>query len=84
MTDEQPFFTLGVVALSIKRNSVLYMIDLDTNAESAMDWLIPEKQYEYVIRKRREMYEQDPMKWSHCYSELSGLLNYNTCEGVCI
>ena len=50
-----------VLILCIKRNSVMYTISLSLEAEQVLDWLIPEKQYDYVVQKRREMYERDPM-----------------------
>ena len=50
-----------ILILSVKRDSVVYSISLDLTAEPVLEWLIPEKQYDYVIQKRREMYEKDPL-----------------------
>ena len=51
-----------ILVLSIKRNTEVFNVSFDLSAETVLEWLIPEKKYEYVIQKRREMYEQDPMK----------------------
>lgn len=48
-----------IVTLVVKRDNIIYQIGFNINAEVAFDWLIPEKQYDYVIQKRREMYEKN-------------------------
>jgi hypothetical protein len=46
-----------IVMLVMRKKDMIYKISFDINAECAFDWLIPDKQYDYVIQKRREMYE---------------------------
>ncbi len=46
-----------IVLLALKAKGKSYQIGFDINSEMVFDWLIPEKQYDYVISKRREMYE---------------------------
>lgn len=47
-----------LITLAIKVDGNSYQIGFDINSELAFDWLIPEKQYDYVIQKRREQYEK--------------------------
>lgn len=42
----------------LEKNGRIYQVGFDINSELAFDWLIPEKQYDYVIQKRREQYEK--------------------------
>ncbi len=48
-----------VVVLSVKRNGKLYNISFPVETEGAFDWIIPDKQYDYVVSKRREIFEQE-------------------------
>lgn len=50
-----------ILTLAIKRNNVVYQVGFNINSELAFDWLIPEKQYDYVIQKRREYYEKNSL-----------------------
>lgn len=50
-----------VLTLAIKRNERKYYISFEYSFETVLDWLIPEKQYDYVIQKRRNKYEENPM-----------------------
>ena len=47
-----------VISLAFRKNGRVYQVGFDINSELAFDWLIPEKQYDYVIKKRREQYEK--------------------------
>ena len=40
-----------LITLAIKVDGNSYQIGFDINSELAFDWLIPEKQYDYVIQK---------------------------------
>lgn len=46
-----------VLLLKIERNHTVYSISLNLDSEESLDWIIPDKQYDYVLSKRREMYE---------------------------
>ena len=46
-----------IVVLVIKVDTTVYQIACEQTAEGIFDWIIPDKQYNYVIQKRREMYE---------------------------
>ena len=46
-----------VLVLCIKRENVVYQISVDLEAEEILDWIIPEKQYDYVISRRRQYFE---------------------------
>ena len=47
-----------VISVAFRKNGRIYQVGFDINSELAFDWLIPEKQYDYVIQKRREQYEK--------------------------
>lgn len=47
-----------IVTLVVKKDGQIFQIGFHVNNELAFDWLIPERQYDYVIQKRREKYEQ--------------------------
>lgn len=46
-----------IVDLVFKINYHIHHVIFNFNSELAFDWLIPEKQYDYVIAKRRQEYE---------------------------
>ena len=46
------------ISVAFRKNGRIYQVGFDINSELAFDWLIPEKQYDYVIQKRREQYEK--------------------------
>lgn len=46
-----------ILVLCISRNNITYQLSFELNAEDVFEWIIPEKQYDYVISKRREYYE---------------------------
>ena len=46
-----------IVTLVLRKDGRVFQIGFDVNDELALDWLIPEKQYDYVIEKRRKMFE---------------------------
>ena len=46
-----------IVVLAFKRDSFVYQVACDQTADNVFDWIIPEKQYDYVISKRRAYYE---------------------------
>ena len=48
-----------IIVLSIKRNKISHNISFLAEAEGVFDWLIPEKQYDYVISERRRAFEQE-------------------------
>ena len=48
-----------IVALSVKRGIRSYNISFPVETEGTFDWLIPEKQYEYVISERRQAFKQE-------------------------
>ena len=50
-----------ILTLAIKRNNAVYQVGFSIGSEMAFDWLIPEKQYDYVIQKRREYYENNSL-----------------------
>ena len=50
-----------VLTLAVKRNERMYYISFEYSFETVLDWLIPEKQYDYVIQKRRSKYEENPL-----------------------
>lgn len=47
-----------IVTLVIRKEGRIFQIGFNVNDELAFDWLIPEKQYDYVIQKRREKFEK--------------------------
>ena len=48
-----------IITLIFRKDNDIYKISFSRNASLAFDWLIPEKQYDYVISKRRKMYENE-------------------------
>jgi hypothetical protein len=50
-----------ILMLNILRDYHPYSVSLSLDAEDILAWLIPEKQYNYVIQRRREMYEENPL-----------------------
>ena len=48
-----------IVVLNLQRNGHSYNVSLSPSTEDALDWLIPEKQYDYVISKRRQYFEEE-------------------------
>ena len=52
-----------VVILSIRRNKRSFNICFPMVAEGIFDWLIPEKQYDYVISERRRAFEQEDRQY---------------------
>lgn len=47
-----------MLILVVRRENKIFQIRLSIGAELALDWLLPDKQYDYVIQKRRFMYEK--------------------------
>lgn len=45
-----------IIILAVTYESAVYQVGFSINNELAFDWLIPEKQYDFVINQRREMY----------------------------
>lgn len=48
-----------LLELAVRINENIYTLAFDMATELAFDWLIPEKQYDYVIQKRRVFYENN-------------------------
>lgn len=46
-----------IVTFVIRKENRIFQIGMQATDELALDWLIPEKQYDYVIQKRREKFE---------------------------
>lgn len=54
-----------ILYLVVKRQGLVYQISFSLDAEMVFNWILPDKQYDYVIQKRREVYEKQTSEYEH-------------------